>query len=412
MKYSVRDRNDFVCEYYVEADDLTKAASYIAMESTIQEWDIASEKFPRTSGMIGPKVYHIDNSKNTIKIAYPCEFFESGSISQLISVFYSKVCSLGIFNNVKLLDIKIPGKYLNKYPGPRFGVQGIIRLMGRAGPFLCTTIKRSYALSPDAHAKLAYDLWVAGADIVKEDQTLYNTWYNNFYERTSKVLRMREKAEQETRQKKIFIPNVTAEAAEMIKRADFVKNLYCEFILIDMISCGFSGLQSVRRHCHQFIHGTRAFNGSEVNNPKYGISLVALAKLSRLAGIDLFNVGTPAKHMNGSLAELAELTNELSESFIEQRKHLFEQEWKNIKPSTAMVSGGIHPGHVPKLIRLLGNEIVINSVAGCYEHPDGFQAGIKAMLQSMEASVQGIPLGEFARRHRELDKALRKWGHG
>ena len=412
MKYALREKDDFVCEYFIEAEDLTQAASYIASESTIQEWGIASEKFPRTSSKIGPKVYHIDNHKKTVKIAYPSEFFEDGSISQLISVFYSKVCSLGVFDNIRLLDIKIPYRFLNKFPGPRFGMPGIIRLMGRAGPFLCTTIKRSHSLNPNTHAQLAYDLWKAGADIVKEDQTLYSTWYNNFYERTSKVMKMREKVEQETRKKKIFIPNVTAEAAEMIKRADYVKNHYGEFIMIDMISCGFSGLQTVRRHCHQFIHGTRAFNGSEVNNPKYGISLIALAKLSRLAGIDLFNVGTPAKRMNSSLAEMAELTNELSDTFIENRKELLEQEWRNIKPVTAMVSGGVHPGHVPKIVHLLGNEIVINSVAGCYEHPDGLQAGVSAMLQSIEAAKGNIHLREFAKRHRELDKALQKWGMG
>ena len=411
MKYSVRKRDDFVCIYYVETDDLTKAASYIAAEPTIQEWDIVQSNFPKLSPKLGPKVYHIDNRRNIIKVAYPGEFFENGSISQLISVFYSKVCSLAVFKNLKLLDIKIPHHYLRQFYGPRYGMQGLIKLMGNGGPFLSTTIKRSYALDPDSYAELAYKLWISGVDIVKEDQTQYSTWYNNFSERITKVMKMRDKAEQETRKKKIYIPNVTAEAAEMIRRADLVKNHGGEFILIDLISAGFSGLQSVRRHCHQFIHGTRAFNASEVNSRKYGITLIALAKLSRLAGIDLFNIGSPARLMSSSIAELEEISNELSDSFIENKKVILEQEWRNIKPVISMISGGVHPGHVPKIISMFGNEIVINSVAGCYEHPDGIEAGVKAMLQAFESSKYEIPIRQYAKRHRELDKALRKWGH-
>ncbi len=412
MKYHPREKEDYICEYRIIADDLTEAASYIASETSIQDWEEVNKLFPRTSNKIKPTVYHIDNKKNIVRIAYPGELFEEGSITQIVSAFYGKVSSLGLIKNVKLLDIKFPLKVLHKFYGPRYGMVGIIKEMGRAGPFFSTTLKRSMALDPDSQAELAYKLWVTGADIVKEDQTVYDTWYNGFYDRVTKTMRMKERAESETGKTKIYIPNVTAEAAEMIKRADFVKNKGGEYIMVDMISCGFSGMQSVRRHCHQYIFGTRAYSGREVNDSESGISLIALAKLSRLAGVDIFNIGTPSGRMESPLADLEDLTYMLEDNFIERKKLILEQEWKNIRPVISLVSGGIHPGHVQKLAALLGHEIIINSTSGIYNHPDGLEPGIMAMVHAIDAARQRIHVREYAKRHRELDKAIHKWGTG
>jgi len=43
-------------------------------------------------------------------------------------------------------------------------------------------------------------------------------------------------------------------------------------------------------------------------------------------------------------------------------------------------------------------------------HPDGPRAGAAAVRQAIEAVLKGIPLEEYAKEHRELARALEKWG--
>ena len=46
---------------------------------------------------------------------------------------------------------------------------------------------------------------------------------------------MRDKAEKETGEKKVYMPNITAETFEMIKRAKYVKSLNGRYIMVDIL---------------------------------------------------------------------------------------------------------------------------------------------------------------------------------
>jgi len=85
-------------------------------------------------------------------------------------------------------------------------------------------------------------------------------------------------------------------------------------------------------------------------------------------------------------------------------------EWYGLKTVMPVSSGGIHPGIVPINVKLLGNDIVINAGGGIHGHPWGTRAGAKAMRQAIDAVMKGIPLKEYAKRHPELELALKKWG--
>jgi ribulose-bisphosphate carboxylase large chain len=75
-----------------------------------------------------------------------------------------------------------------------------------------------------------------------------------------------------------------------------------------------------------------------------------------------------------------------------------------------VASGGIHPGLVPSNFAFFGVDFVINAGGGIHGHPRGTRAGAAAMKQAIDASMKGVPLGDYARTHRELAEALEKWG--
>jgi 2,3-diketo-5-methylthiopentyl-1-phosphate enolase len=64
---------------------------------------------------------------------------------------------------------------------------------------------------------------------------------------------------------------------------------------------------------------------------------------------------------------------------------------------------------VPQVMMALGNDIVIGSGGGIHAHPQGPIAGGKAFRQAIDATMQGIPLAEYAKDHQELAIALKEW---
>ena len=74
-----------------------------------------------------------------------------------------------------------------------------------------------------------------------------------------------------------------------------------------------------------------------------------------------------------------------------------------------MSSGGLHPGHVPYLMKHLGNDLVIQMGGGIHGHPKGTIAGAKAARQAVEAVLKRKTLQQYATKHKELLEAITYW---
>jgi len=196
--------------------------------------------------------------------------------------------------------------------------------------------------------------------------------------------------------------------------ADFVKKHNGEYIMVDILTCGWSGLQTVRnKNRNQFIHAHRAMHGAFTKNPDHGISMLVLAKVARLIGADQLHVGTAhCGKMGGTALEAELIEEEIEGNFIhpKTKQHILEQKWHNIKPTLAVASGGLHPGHIPALIDRMGCNIVAQFGGGCHGHPNGTNAGAKAIRQAVDAVMHDISLKQYAKKHAELRQALDKWG--
>lgn len=413
LKYKPDSKDDLIAEYYVEPNRITieKAAEHLAAESSIGTWTDISTLSPTLANQLKPHVYSINKKESIIKIAYKRELFEDGSIPQILSSIAGNVYGMKAVKNLRLLDFDIPDRMIKHFPGPRYGLNGVRKLTKvKDRPLVGTIVKPKVGLSPLRHAQVAYESWIGGLDIVKDDENLTDQKFNRFEDRVVKTLELRDRAQDETGEKKIYMPNITAETAEMIRRADFVKNHGGEYVMVDVLTCGFSGLQSVRRHVHQFIHGHRAMHGALTRNQKHGMSMLSLAKCSRLAGVDQLHIGTAVGKMEGGPEETLDLEHEMEDRLIKPHGHVLEEDWGKIKPVFAVASGGLHPGHMQKLTSILGKNIIAQFGGGCHGHPDGTQAGAKAIRQAVDAVMEGTPLDEYAKRKRELDKAINKWG--
>jgi len=352
---------------------------------------------------------------NYVKIAYPIELFEFGNVPQLMSSVAGNIFGMKAIKNLKLLDIMFPKAYIKSFDGPGFGVHGVRKFMKiKDRPLTCTVPKPKVGMTTVEHAKVGMDAWLGGVDFLKDDENLSDQKFNRFYKRAELCFKVRDMVEKKTGERKSYFINVTAETKEMLKRAKFVADLNGEYVMIDFLTAGFAGFQSLRDFCHDnkiAIHVHRAMHAAFDRNPKHGVSMLVLAKLVRLIGGDNMHIGTAVGKLVGSREDVMLYRDSISNSKISGGKENLYQDWQGLKDTIPVSSGGLHPGLVPNIIGLLGNDCVLQLGGGIHGHPNGTISGAMAFRQALDATLKGIDLGDYAVEHKELRDALRMWGY-
>lgn len=390
--------DDLICEFIVEPEgvSLKEAAGAIAAESSIGTWTELSTMRSYVTDLHAT-VFKIDGE--TIGIAYPAELFEYGNMPNILSSIAGNVFGLKTLRNLRLEDMHIPRRLVKTFKGPRYGIDGVREVTGVYGrPLLGTIIKPKIGLRTRDHAKVAYEAWVGGCDIVKDDENLSSQRFNPFEDRVIETLEMRDRAEGETGERKMYMVNVTAETEEMLRRASFVEEQGGEYVMVDILTCGWSALQTLRnRDLNLVIHAHRAGHAAFTRNPKHGISMGVVAKIIRIIGLDQLHVGAAF----GKMSE--------GEGEVKRNCEVLRGDLYGLKGVMPVASGGLHPRTVPPLIENFGSDIVIQAGGGIHGHPGGTISGAKAMRQAIEASVKGVRLDDYARSHPELAQALKFW---
>lgn len=409
-------KNDLLVEFYLEPAkglSLSEAAQRVAAESSVGTWtDIATMK-PSIAKKLKPHVYYLNNKTNTIKIAYPMELFEAGNIPQLLSSIAGNVFGMKDLENLRLQDINFPTSYLKAFKGPKYGIKGIRKIMKvKKRPLVGTIVKPKLGLNEKEHAQVAFNAWIGGCDIVKDDENLTDMVFNDFEKRIDLTLKAKREAERITGEKKIYMPNVTAETQEMLDRALYVKKLKGEYVMVDLLTAGFSGVQTLRRaNLGMVLHAHRAMHAAITRTKEHGISMLAIAKLCRLAGLDQLHIGTAVGKMEGPAQEIEAIREQIEEYSVKknEKTHVLGEKWYHIKPTFAVCSGGLHPGHVPDLMKFFGTDIIIQMGGGIHGHPYGTIAGATAARQAVDAVMKGVSLEQYSKDHEELRLALEKW---
>ena len=389
---------DVVCDFHLEpwGISLDEAAGGVAAESSIGTWTELTTVKPYVERLTA-KVFSIKG--NEIKIAYPIELFEPGNMPNILSSVAGNVFGLEALKKLRLNDIHLPESLVKSFIGPQYGIEGVRQLLKvKDRPLVGTIIKPKLGLTAKDHAEVAYEAWVGGCDIVKDDENLSSQRFNPFEERVVETLEMRDRAEEETGERKVYMVNVTAETEEMLRRAQYVKDHGGEYIMVDIITCGFSALQSLRKQdLGLVIHAHRAGHAAFTRTEDHGINMRVIAKAARVIGVDQLHVGT-------AIGKMAETKDEVLENV-----KVLKAPMHGLKPVLPVASGGLHPRLVPALVDILGRDFVIQAGGGIHGHPSGTESGAKAMRQAVEAVMEGQSLEEFAQNHEELALALKTW---
>jgi ribulose-bisphosphate carboxylase large chain len=391
-------KSDLICTFTYEPEGVTQeeAAGAIAAESSVGTWTELTTEKPYME-KLAAHVYSLEG--NTAKIAYPVDIFEEGNMPNIMSSIAGNVFGLKALRNLRLIDIQLPALLTKTFSGPRYGIEGIRKLLKvKDRPLVGTIIKPKLGLNPVEQAKVAYEAWAGGCDIVKDDENLSGQKFNPFEKRLDESLDARDRAEAETGERKVYMINITADTETMLDRADMVIDHGGEYVMVDILTCGWAALQTLRQqNLRLVIHAHRAGHAAFTKNATHGIAMRPIATVARVIGVDQLHVGTVVGKMSESKTEVQENVNAC------------KMDLHGLKPVMPVASGGIHPRLVRSLLETFGKDVIIQAGGGIHGHPEGTKVGALAMRHAVDAALLGISLEEYAKTHAELRGALDTW---
>ena len=333
-----------------------------------------------------------------IQIAFP----EVNIGSQIPMMLTAVVGNISMAGQVKLVDIRFPKKYVDGFKGPKFGIEGIRKLLGvKKRPLLNNMVKPCTGYPLEVGAELFKLAALGGCDIVKDDELIADASFNSVKGRVKRYMEIEKQVFEETGEHTLYTVNISDSVPKIFKNAKRAVELGVNALMINYVAVGLPVLQALAEdpEINVPILAHMDVAGALYMSPFHGMSShLVLGKLPRLAGADVVVIPAPYGKAQVIVEKFDAVARNLTYPFY------------SIKPTWPMPSGGITASMVPKVMQELGNDIVIGSGGGIHAHPNGPVAGGKAFRQAIEATMKGISLEEYAKTHKELAASIQAWG--
>jgi ribulose-bisphosphate carboxylase large chain len=275
------------------------------------------------------------------------EEIASNEITQFLNVIFGNI---SLKPGIRVERINLSSQLHHLFTGPRYGIAGIRELLNiHNRPLLCTAVK-PMGLSNQDLANLVYQFARGGIDIIKDDHGIANQPFSPFKDRVSRCVEAIQKANRETGEHAIYVPNVTAPTIELRERAYYAKNAGAGGLLISAGIVGFDHIQELANDPELslpiLLHPS--FLGSFVTNPNSGISHYALfGQLARLAGADIVIFPNYGGRFSFSKDECKEIIKGASDPMA------------NIKPIFPAPAGGMKLQVIHELVEFYGRDVVL-----------------------------------------------------
>ncbi len=415
----------------IEMDQFETVVAACAAESSTGTWTKVYDG--KDSGVemadkMKATAFDLEPETKTFKIAYRVDLFELDNMSGLLAGVVGNVGGMKMIKALRCLDIRFPKPMVEAFPGPKFGVEGVREMLQvERGPLLLTVPKPKIGRTAKEQAELAKILFTAGNGEyhgIKDDENLTSLHFNKFEERCELVHKVRRDIEKKTGKKKFFLCNITHSNLDiMVSRADQIKAQGGRWMMMDVVTTGFSALHTMRLrdtglaiHAHRAMHSlfTRE-SGPGVHDKgeilDFSMSMVAKAKIMRLLGVDALHGGAPKTKME-NYGEPKLIRDALQLDITPESSITLGQNWYGMKPVWHVASGGLHPGSVPEALHQLGEDIMIQCGGGVLGHPWGIEAGVEAVIQAKDIALGSGDLKQWIEDNPEsaLAKASQHWG--
>lgn len=336
-----------------------------------------------------------------VRISFPVANI-GPNLPTLAATVGGNLYDLGEVTGLRLEQLELPSDYRAQFDMPRVGVAGTRALTGVAhGALVGTIIKPNVGLSPEQTAHLVARLCAAGVDFIKDDEVCANPAHAPLAQRVAAVMAVVRAHRERTGRQVMVAFNITDETDAMRRHADLIEREQGSCVMASLNWCGYSAIQTLRRHTPLALHGHRNGYGALSRHPLLGIGFQAYQTLWRLAGVDHM-------HVHGLQGKFSQPDAEVVESARDCLASLTPGIDDAVMPA---FSSGQWAGTVPATwAAVRTDDLLFMSGGGILAHPDGPAAGVQSIRQAWQAVRAGQDLAAFAAEAPELRRALEHFG--
>ena len=399
--YTIKE-SDVLCLFRLTPQpgvDPVEAAAAVAGESSTATWTVVWTDLLTACDVYRAKAYFVEEVPNSSTeffafIAYDCDLFEEGSISNLTASIIGNVFGFKAVKALRLEDMRLPYAYLKTFIGPAAGViveRERLDVFGR--PLLGATVKPKLGLSGKNYGRVVYEGLKGGLDFLKDDENINSQPFMRWRERYLYVMEGINRAAAKTGAVKGSYLNVTAATMEeMYERAEFARELGSVIIMIDLV-IGYNAIQSIciwGRKNDTIVHLHRAGHSTYTRQKSHGINFRVICKWMRMSGVDHIHAGTVVGKLEGDPKAVKGFYDTLLLTKLKEDRTTgiyFDMDWASLRKCLPVASGGIHCGQMHQLTELLGEDVVLQFGGGTIGHPDGIQAGATANRVALECMI-------------------------
>ena len=276
-----------------DAGDAAARAEAIAIENTVE---IPRDVVPRgyIEDVVLGRVEEVsEETEKTWRVAVSYHIDAVGrELPQFINVVFGNA---SILPGVKAMAVTPNADVLERFPGARFGIEGIRRLCGRPSGALVAPVIKPQGSSSAALAELCFQTARAGADIVKEDHGLANQDAAPFRERVLRCAAAVEDANAERAaagdtSRALYFANIGGHGDQVTELAAFAKDAGVGGVIL---MPGLYGFDAVNRLAQNRDFGLPVMAhpshlGPYVLSDRQGYSHgLMFGQLMRIAGADI-----------------------------------------------------------------------------------------------------------------------------
>jgi len=335
-------------------------------------------------------------------IGFPIEAIGT-DLAALMTIAIGGAFSIKGLTGIRVVDMKLPEEFRGAWPGPKFGLPGSRALTGVEGrPIIGSIVKPALGLRPHESAEMVKDLVEAGVDFIKDDEKLMSPAYSPFAERVKAIMPAILDHEQKTGKKVMYAFGIShTDPDEMMRNHDVVLRHGGNAAVVNINSIGMGAMAFLRKRSNLVLHAHR--NGWDIltRHPGLGMDFKVWQQFWRLLGVDQFQInGIGAKYW------------EPDESFVDSFKAVTTPIFDASDCALPVACSGQWGGQAPETYARTGRTVDMLYLCGggIVSHPGGPAAGVRAVQQAWQATVEGIDLAAYAQNHPELEQSLKKFG--
>lgn len=367
------ERFTIVYEIFGSEGDARQTAEEICIEQTVEFPESALPKGEIRDQILG-RIMNFKNLKEHVyeaEISFAVEIAEC-EFTQLLNVIFG---NFSIKENVRVADIRLSSALQATLQGPRYGIEGIRKIVGEEELPLLFTALKPMGLSSDNFANLVKVFAENGINIIKDDHGLTNQSFSPFKERVRVCSDAIKAAYEKTGKKAMYVPNVTAPLKKIRDNARYAKECGADGI---MIAPGLVSLDIMKELAEDNeiglpIFSHPAFSGCYAIN-RQGFTFKAYyGQLMRMAGADAVIFPNYRGRFSLSLEDCIAIANAGKEPM------------GGMKQMFSCPAGGMQLDRIEDMVSNYGKDVLLLIGGGLFTCGENLAANCRQFTAAVEA---------------------------